>query len=114
MGRPKHHLAFVLLVPLDDTGVIAEINKEYQQIGDKYEISHGFGFISPIDFGKRAMFEYDYYFDHRDSSEVDRMHQAIKETMGMIERYNSADARIKPGKKINNQGFSRMENILYL
>jgi hypothetical protein len=114
MGRPKHMLPIMLLVPLDDIDQVAEIKEEFKKIGDSHGVTHDFGFITPIDFGKRAMFEYDYYFDHRDKSDVIRTQEAIKEAIGMIMRYKGDDPRIKIGKEINNQGFSRMENLLYL
>lgn len=114
MGRPKHMFPIMMLVPLDDIDLIAEIKREFEEIGDSHGVTHEFGFITPMDFGKRAMFEYDYYFDHRDKSDVTRTQKVIKEAIEMTTRYKKKDPRIKIGKDINNQGFSRMENLLYL
>lgn len=47
---------------------------------DKYELEHSLGFISPLDDGKYAFFEYDYYYDHNDSEATKRVSQALIET----------------------------------
>jgi len=114
MGRPKHLAVFMLLVPLDDIDLLSEMNGEFRKIGDSHDVTNDFGFITPIDFGKRAMFEYDFYFNHNDPLDVQRTKRAVEETADMIGRYHRADSRIKIGKLFNNQGFARMENLLYL
>ena len=115
MGRPKHHLALGLFLPLEDIDLIVNMQNEYQEIGDRHGVTHGYGFISPIDFGKRAVFEYDYYFDPWDELDVRKTQKVVEEAMNMIDRYQKADHRIKKlGKDFVNSGFSRMENFLYL
>jgi len=47
---------------------------------DKYKLEHMLGFILPMDDGKYAFFEYDYYYDHNDPDATKRVSQALIET----------------------------------
>lgn len=114
MGRRKHAVAFIVYVPLDDIDLAADINDEFKRIGDSQGVSHDYGFITPLDFGKRAVFEYDYYVDHTDPFDVQRMQQAIDATAQMIEGFSQIDRRVKWIRYVLYQGFARMENLLYL
>jgi hypothetical protein len=50
------------------------------KVCDKYKLEHMLGFISPMDDGKYAFFEYDYYYDHNDPDATKRVSQALIET----------------------------------
>jgi hypothetical protein len=61
--------------------------KMFDDIGEKYNLEHTLGFISPLDHGKFAYMEYDYYYDHNDPDECERISkstiQSMKETLVM-------------------------------
>ena len=114
MGRRKHTVAFIVYVPLDDIELITKMNGEFNRIGNSHGVSHDYGFITPLDYGKRAVFEYDYYVDHRDPADVRKMQQVIEATSGMIEGFSRVDGRVKWIRSLLYQGFTRMENLLYL
>jgi len=40
--------------------LIAEINNEFKRIADCHGLKNDYGFITPLDNGKRCVFEYDY------------------------------------------------------
>lgn len=113
MGREKHVVAWIVYVPLDKPEVIKDINREFKMIGDSWQVKNDYGFITPMDFGKRAVFEYDYYLDQQDHEEKMRMLQAMKETVEMIERYSEQYDAVRWIKYTLYQGFARMENLLY-
>ena len=113
MGREKHVVAWIVYVPLDPPGVVKAINADFDAIAAKWNIKHDYGFITPVDFGKRAVFEYDYYLDQQDEDERMRMLQAMKETAGMIGRYAGEYDSVRWIKHTLYQGFARMENLLY-
>ena len=113
MGREKHVVAWIVYVPLDKPEVIAEINSEFKRIGDSWQVKNDYGFITPLDFGKRAVFEYDYYLDQHDPQEKTHMLQAMKETAEMIETYSEQYDAVRWIKYTLYQGFARMENLLY-
>lgn len=66
MGREKHVVAFIVYVPLDKIDLVVDINNVFSQIGDKHKVKHDYGFLTPLDMGKRAVLEYDYYINHAD------------------------------------------------
>lgn len=113
MGRYKHVVAFILYVPLDKFDVIDKINSEFKRIGNKYGIKNDYGFITPLDSGKRAVFEYDYYIDHTDKKEIQRIQKAIGEVAEMIEGFSARVKGVKWIKYTLYQGFCRSEQLLY-
>lgn len=113
MGREKHIVAWIIYVSLDKPEVIEEINSEFRRIGDSWQVKNDYGFITPLDFGKRAVFEYDYYLDHQDPEEKRRMLHAMKEAGEMIEKYSEQYDAVRWFKYMLYQGFARMENLLY-
>jgi hypothetical protein len=114
IGRGKHFAPFLVYVPLDDVDMVANILSEFKQIAETYGVTHASGFLTPLDFGKSAAFEYDYYVNPRKPSDLRNLQDAVNEAFSMFERLKQADRRIKWAPDLVNQGFSRMENILYL
>lgn len=114
MGRHKHPVAFILYLPMDNIPLIVEIDSELKRIGNKHNIHNDYGFITPLDMGKRAVYEYDYYVDH--TNEEDRIHclNAMAEAAEMIERFSRETSSVKWIRNSLNQGFCRSENLLYI
>lgn len=113
MGRDKHVVAWVVFVPLDKPEVVRGIYESFDHIAGRWRLKHDYGFITPLDFGKRAVFEYNYYLDQQDDEERMRMLQAMKETAGMIEGYARQYDAVRWIRHTLYQGFARMENLLY-
>jgi hypothetical protein len=113
MGREKHVVAFIVYVPLDRVEVIEDINTEFRRIADQYSLKNDFGFFTPLDLGKRAVLEYDYYMDQTDPEEIQRMQQAVEDAGEMIEGFSRKITGVRWIKYVFNQGFARKENILY-
>jgi len=53
----------------------------FSDMGDKLNIEHSLGFISPLDHGKFAYMEYDYYYDHNDADECERISKIVVDSM---------------------------------
>ena len=53
----------------------------FSDMGDKLNIEHSLGFISPLDNGKFAYMEYDYYYDHNDADECERISKIVVDSM---------------------------------
>ena len=113
MSRHKHMVAFILYMPLE-TKLIEGIIGELEVIAAKHGITHDYGFITPMDFGKRAVFEYDYYVDHADEADRRRIQDAMPEMMSLIERLYKEVKGVTWIKHIVSQGFSRKEQFLYI
>ncbi|MFZ0280886.1 MAG: FAD-binding protein [Bacteroidales bacterium] len=112
MGREKHALAMIIYLPID-TRLIAEMNSEFKRIADSHGLKNDFGFITPLDNGKRCVFEYDYYLDQNDPGERNKMQQALTEAGMMIEKYSAATGTVTWIRYVFCQGFSRKESFLY-
>lgn len=113
MSRHKHMFALILYVPLDRQQLIDNIIREFARIAKKHSITHDFGFLTPLDMGKRAILEYDYYVDHTDESDRKRLQEAMPELVPMIEGLCRDVKGVAWMKHIVSQGFSRKEQFLY-
>jgi hypothetical protein len=112
MGREKHVLAMIIYLPIDNK-LIAEINAEFKRIADSHGLKNDYGFITPLDNGKRCVFEYDYYLDQNDPDERIRTQQAMMEAGMMIEKYSAETGSVTWIRYVFSQGFSRKESFLY-
>jgi hypothetical protein len=63
-----------------DENKILKLVDMLSDVCDKYKLEHMLGFILPMDDGKYAFFEYDYYYNHNDPDAVKRVSQALIET----------------------------------
>ena len=55
--------------------------KMFDDIGEKYNLEHSLGYISPLENGKFAYMEYDYYYDHNDPDQCERISKSTIESM---------------------------------
>jgi hypothetical protein len=113
MSRHKHMFAFLVYVPLDKIDVIENLIGRFGEIAGRYSISHDYGFLTPIDLGKRGILEYDYYIDHTDPAEGEKIAKAMAEIDPMLDDLSSRVKGVKFLKYIFSQGCSRKENFLY-
>lgn len=61
--------------------VILKAYETLKEVGDKYHKEHALGFISFLDSGKIAFLEYDYYYDHTKSEEIQNLNPSIIESL---------------------------------
>ena len=112
LGRKKPFLPVLIYLPIDND-LINELNNKFRLIAEKYQIDNDFGFITPIDNGKRCIFEYDYFFDHTDPDEIRRIRLAGAESNMLIDAYSVKTGTVKGHPYVLYQGFCRKENLLY-
>lgn len=112
VGRKKPFLPVLIYLPVDNALVI-ELNNKFKLIAEKHQIDNDFGFITPIDNGKRCIFEYDYFFDHNDRDEIERIRLAATEVNTLIDEYSLKTGTVKGHSYVLYQGFCRKENLLY-
>ena len=113
MARHKHVVAFILYVPLDRVERVNEINAMFKEVGDRHSIDNAYGFLTPMDFGKRAVLEYDYYIDQTDKSDTERIGKAMAELGPMLEKLRADTKGIEIMQYILSQGCARKEHFLY-
>ena len=113
MSRNKHMFAFLIYVPLDDGKVIDEIISGFARIAEGQGLEHDYGFLTPMDLGKRAILEYDYYIDHTDEAEKAKIGRAMVEIDPWLEGLSEKHKGVLFLKYVFSQGCSRKENFLY-
>ena len=113
MSRNNHMFAFLVYVPLDKKEVINHINTEFARIAKANGLDNDFGFITPMDMGKRGILEYDYYIDHTDPAVSEKIKNAMAEIDPWLDRLDKKIKGVKFLKYVFSQGCSRKENFLY-
>jgi hypothetical protein len=113
MSRRKHMFAFLIYLPLDRHDIINSINSEFDRIAKAHALDHDFGFITPLDNGKRAVLEYDYYIDHTDPAEREKIRRAMAEIGPWLDGLAETTKGLTSIKTVFSQGCSRKENWLY-
>jgi len=113
MSRTKHMLAFLIYVPLDRLDVINEIIAGFDRIASAHGVDHDYGFLTPMDFGKRAILEYDYYIDHTDPAEKKKVAAAFAEVGPWLDGLAARTNGVTSLMYVFSQGCSRKENFLY-
>ena len=112
LGRKNPFLPSLIYLPIDKI-LINDFCNKFRSIGEKYHIENDFGFITPIDNGKRCIFEYDYFYDYNDADEIQRMRQAATEANILIDDYSVKTGTVKGHPYVLYQGFCRKESLLY-
>jgi hypothetical protein len=112
LGLKKPFLPVLIYLPIE-SGLINELNDKFRLVAEKYQIENDFGFITPIDNGKRCIFEYDYFFDYNDPEEIRRMRLAATEANIIVDEYSVRTGVVKGHPYVLYQGFCRKENLLY-
>jgi hypothetical protein len=113
MGRRKHILAFIIFLPLDET-LVSTICERFAAIARQSGVDHDYGFLTPVDMGKRAVLEYDYYIDHADPLEREKAGRAMSRLIPWLD-----GMCMDPGngmtwlKTVFTQGSARKEGWFY-
>lgn len=113
MSRDKHMFAFLIYVPLDRVDIINHINAEFRRIAETHNLDNDYGFLTPMDFGKRGILEYDYYIDHTSSEERQKIARAMEEIEPFLDGLGRTVKGVTSLKYVFSQGCSRKENFLY-
>lgn len=112
VGRIKPFVPVLIYAPID-CELINELTDKFKLIAEKHKLKNDFGFITPIDNGKRCIYEYDYFFDHNDTDEIHRIQLAATEVNALIDEYSINSGTVKGHPYVLYQGFARKENLLY-
>jgi hypothetical protein len=113
MSRRKHMFAFLVYVPPARLDVVHEILDGFARVAEAHRIDHDFGFLTPMDFGKRAILEYDYYIDHTDPAEKGKIARAMPELDPWLDDLAARVPGVLSLKYVFSQGCARKESFLY-
>jgi len=113
MARSKHVLAFLVYLPGDRVDLVREVLGGFAGIAAEHGLEHDFGFLTPLDLGRRAILEYDYYLDHADPGERGKAARALPALDAWLEEMTRRVPGFVSMKDVFGQGFSRKESFLY-
>lgn len=113
IGRTRSFQGMVMYMPVDDLDAIVELCEQLKAVADAHDVTNGFGYLIPTDFGKRFFMEYDFYHDHANELERERCRVAMLEAAQTIDRYMRKMGGRSAGV-LPYQGQCRKEGLLYL
>jgi hypothetical protein len=113
MSRRKHMFAFLVYVPPDREDVLHEVLDGFARVAAAHGIDHDFGFLTPMDLGRRAILEYDYYIDHTDTEEKAKIARALPEIEPWLDRLAERVPGVMSLKYVFSQGCARKDGFLY-
>jgi len=113
MSRRKHMFAFLVYVPPERADVIHEVLDGFARVAEAHGLDHDFGFLTPMDFGKRAILEYDYYIDQTDPAEKKKIAQAMPELDPWLDQLAERVPGVMSLKYVFSQGCARKDGFLY-
>jgi hypothetical protein len=112
IGRKNPFLPALMYLPIDKK-LIGELSDKFRLIALKHQVDHDFGFITPIDNGKRCIFEYDFFYDYNNPDDIQRIRKVAAEANDLIDDYSVKTGTVKGHPYVLYQGFCRKENLLY-
>jgi hypothetical protein len=112
IGRGRTFVPRIVWVPIDEK-LINNIIQDLAGIGDRHGIKNGFGYLVPVDLGKRAIFEFDYFYDHTNAVEKVAMVRVMNESQALLDEYRAETTGMTLGNEIALQGLSKPESYLY-
>lgn len=92
-----------------DKDLILKSHDLLKEVGENNKLENALGFISFIDQGKIAFLEYDYYYDHNNPDEHQRLNQAIVESL--TKQLTLSD--YLPIEYVFHKGLHRKEHVFY-
>ncbi|MFO7867528.1 MAG: FAD-binding oxidoreductase [Candidatus Aminicenantes bacterium] len=113
MCRHKHVFAFLIYLPPDDLELINHINSTFADTAEEFGIDYDFGFITPMDMGKRAVYEYDYYIDQASSEEKKKAGKAMERLVPWLDKLAMEKTGVTWIKTFFSQGCVRKNGFFY-
>lgn len=113
MGRDKHIVVFLLFVPMEPVFIVSLCDR-LDRVACQIGLDHAYGFVTPVDEGKRAILEYDYYIDQADPAEKEKMGRAMAEVVPWLDELSAGpNSNMTWLKTVFTQGSARKEGWFY-
>jgi hypothetical protein len=113
MGRQKHIFAFLVYLPTTDISLFHTVKDTFGRLAEEVGIDHAFGFITPMDLGRRAVFEYDYYLDQSSDADKQRAAAAMERLVPWLDELALTRKGFTWIKTFFSQGCARKEGFFY-
>jgi FAD/FMN-containing dehydrogenase len=96
-----------------DPGLVDAVVTALARVGEEHNLPHGFGYLVPIDLGRRAVVEFDYFYDQSDPIETEAMARVMTSSVRVLERLRAEHPGLVDGRQIALQGLARPDSYLY-
>ena len=113
MGRHKHIFAFLVYLPADDIVLFNTLNDTFARTAEELGIDHDFGFVTPMDMGKRAVYEYDYYLDQTSPGDKQKAGAVMQKIVPWLDDLALTHKGVTWIKTFFSQGCVRKEGFFY-
>ena len=113
MGRHKHIFAFLVYLPADDIAMFNTLNETFARHASDLSIDHDFGFVTPMDMGKRAVYEYDYYLDQASPEDKQKAGAVMQRIVPWLDDLALNHKGLTWIKTFFSQGLVRKEGFFY-
>ncbi len=113
MGRHKHIFAFLVYLPADDVEMFNTLNTTFGSAAEELGIDHDFGFVTPMDMGKRAVYEYDYYLDQTSAEDKKKAAAVMQRIVPWLDELAMTRKGVTWIKTFFSQGCARKEGFFY-
>jgi hypothetical protein len=113
MGRRKHVFAFLVYLPADGVALMRRIIARFEKTAGETGLDHDFGFITPMDLGKRAVLEYDCWIDHTLPDDRERAARLMESIVPWLDELAVKETGVTWIKTFFSQGCVRKESFFY-
>jgi FAD binding domain len=112
IGRGRSFVSRIVWTPMD-AELIAALAADLGRVGDRHGLPNGFGYLVPVDLGRRSIMEFDYYYDQADPAETAAIGRVLVESDAVLAEHRARHPQIVTGQDLAGQGLSRPESYLY-
>jgi hypothetical protein len=112
IGRGRTFVPRIVWCPAD-AGLIDAVVEALARVGDMEGIKNGFGYLVPVELGRRVVVEFDYFYDHIDPAQVAAMRRVSAAATDVMQALKVDHPQLVEGREIALQGLARAESYLY-
>lgn len=112
IGRGRTFVPRIVWCPAD-AGLVEAVVAALARVGDAEGIRNGFGYLVPVELGRRVVVEFDYFYDHTDPAQVMAMRRVSSAATDVMQELKVDHPQLVEGREIALQGLTRAESYLY-
>jgi hypothetical protein len=113
LARRKAFLPLLSIYSLDEPGGAEAICRRLAAYGERYALEHMLGFVTPMESGRLAVLEYDFYFSPDDPDVLAQLAKGYPQLALEVFRLQREIPGYLPGYCWLNQGLTRKSSFLY-
>lgn len=113
MGRGQQFVSQIVWLPLEPATLVTEFSDRLSEVGKTFGIEGSFGYFVPIDYGTRAVAEFDFYYDQTNTQQCLAVTEALSECKHVLEELVDNGTIVCTGSDLIGQGMARYQSYLF-